>query len=1857
MAYGLKYFAEMIDRKGNSWNVKLYQDGWASGVSELRGGKPMLSLIYEGDEQNPFIQPILASRLELKLLVNDVDFENDIASMLSASESEWRVDINLVSGGADHLKWRGNIIVDTYQLQRCPYPYEVILIASDGIGRLRDIPFEDPAESSHQYVGRETQFAIIVKILNKLGHELQFVTADEWFETNMAQAQDDDPLAQTYVDQAIYWDSEKMQGWSCYDVLADIMIRKSLQLAQSIGAWFMTQLPECANATMIERRYNNDGTVYALPSIVVDRSVVIDETMTNFIEFGAIETAEKPIQSAGISYDHGVLESYLSNGGFEFWNPGVTDPLVWSIIDKGSGPWSRSADHYEGSYSFKISSDVDGPPYDPSAPRDPDDITRLEQQAIEPIILQPNQQSRLRLSFAHKYSLIGGADPLVQKEAFFALTCGDYAIQIKGDYSGFEWVQNSGAPIFFSYLPSQTWWGIFDSVPIDTPPTQDKIVAYFTTLIERIPFGSVRTVDWFWLDDIKLLPYSSTEGQVPTTERTIATLNAAISTYPLDLGVVYHGDGPALEAIARMTLASGDGTALWTYRAGSDDLPLASLQTSIIASYHWRACRIISGNILAQLSATSIPVIDGDRFILSSGTFNIDNVSCEGVWQEVKDDGESSTIVLTILQESEGTGGGGAGGMIVDAGSILARFTAEAATITARQNVMQSDGWDGVIDPVGSITTPGTIGWAIAGKDEAEFVVGTYDYLRAVGSSIEFGTSAELKINRAMNTDGLSITNPTAATVGVQAQHSPWLTLTCKAWDTVNLASGAVSWHIRAEGYPSPGPPGQIAPGGCLVFKTTGAQYIRRPFALDEQGRMLLAYGSGPFTVDGETIYGFSGEDFGVWPLILVSNIAGLNRAVVGWPQNNINSELYVTGDLYVGYTSGDPKWPSEPGGYANIGDAHITGTVYTTSLVNATNGIYLQALTPSVGTGQQYHSPWLVLECQAWKSDAPTSSEAVPWRIRSEGYWSPGHSGGCLVFGVQAQYNRRPFAIDEQGRMLLAHGTYHAAFDDEGNIYGFGGENFGDGVNWPLILSANIAGLNRVVIGWPEESIVSDLWVTGKIGVHMVNGEGLAVPATISSGSGAPGAAEADGSLYLRRDGAASTTAYLRVSAAWVPLLSGGGSASFASRVDITGITEQLRLCYDVSHYTSFTVASNGDLTLSGTTSKVILSGALDAGYGIHGADWPITAAKNNFYHNCAGLSITYSPNSETCVVYGYNYWPTPGNLIFVVAARPFPAGGDYSLAWDVTANHRMAINVGGNVMIGTLTSNAGLLEVFTTGIQFCASYDVSNRCTIQVASTGATAFVITSNNGAPTFTFNKSVSITGSGVTLTVSESAQFGGMIRSKGNTGYGSCTGIGVEFNWNGTTGSTSCCDRSAPYLAYPMDFYASYLIFYTGVHNYDGTEKMRLLAGGNFLIGTSASHAGLLEVLSTGVQFGLSYDANNRMTVQVASTGGTTFAIASNNGVPQFTFSRRVIVNSSGVSFSTNEAAEIGGMFRSKGNAGYGSCSGIGAEVNWNGTTGSYAVVDRTSPFNAYPMDFSASYMIWYTGVHSYDLTEKIRLIQGGNFLIGTNSSHAGLLEVFNTGIQLGLSYDASNRCTIQISSNGTTAFVITSSSGTPNFTFNKEVYQSGAADTYGMTIANPTASTLGAQYKDSPWLRIICHAWDTSGAKDDEVPWAIRNEGFGSPGHGGGVLVFKVESQYYRKPFAIDEQGRMLLAYGGEHIDYRNEGFPSGGHNYLYGFGGEDFGDWPIILSGDIAGLNRVVVGWPEQSIVSDLFVTGRVMVNMLNGEALTTPCTISSGNGAPAAAEPDGSIYLQRDAASGDPFLFVRESGVWVGK
>lgn len=124
------------------------------------------------------------------------------------------------------------------------------------------------------------------------------------------------------------------------------------------------------------------------------------------------------------------------------------------------------------------------------------------------------------------------------------------------------------------------------------------------------------------------------------------------------------------------------------------------------------------------------------------------------------------------------------------------------------------------------------------------------------------------------------------------------------------------------------------------------------------------------------------------------------------------------------------------------------------------------------------------------------------------------------------------------------------------------------------------------------------------------------AVP-TITSGSGAPSAAEPNGSLYLRSGGAADTTLYSRVSGAWVALENAGAVGAFTTLTATTLTATTAKL--------------------PGATELTIASGVITATQSRHYVDTEGDAASDNLdtiEGGSDGMLLVISPANDNRTV-----------------------------------------------------------------------------------------------------------------------------------------------------------------------------------------------------------------------------------------------------------------------------------------------------------------------------------------------------------------------------------------------------------------------------------------------------------------------------------------------------------------------------------------------------------------------------------------------------------------------------------------------
>lgn len=167
--------------------------------------------------------------------------------------------------------------------------------------------------------------------------------------------------------------------------------------------------------------------------------------------------------------------------------------------------------------------------------------------------------------------------------------------------------------------------------------------------------------------------------------------------------------------------------------------------------------------------------------------------------------------------------------------------------------------------------------------------------------------------NPANIASGLTLKNISPSVLS-GAQNSPAIALTQYSWNPTANASQENSWYIHNWGFSTSG-----TTGGVLTFtvRKPSDPLTISPFAIDEGGRTLLGYTKAH--LPGYS--GFWGEDFGQWSCILAG------KTVVGWPENNVTSDLRVTGNTTMdGFLGSSLNGGSARFGEGDSVEVSITG-------------------------------------------------------------------------------------------------------------------------------------------------------------------------------------------------------------------------------------------------------------------------------------------------------------------------------------------------------------------------------------------------------------------------------------------------------------------------------------------------------------------------------------------------------------------------------------------------------------------------------------------------------------------------------------------------------------------------------------------------------------------------------------------------------------------------------------------------------------------------------------------------------------------------------------------------------------------
>jgi len=284
----------------------------------IGGTSAPIKIRYKDDGENP-LNYVIGSECELNL-VSSTGFTAE--DLYTENEKDWRADVYI----ENVLYWRGYFLPDGISQPYSDENYDIRIIATDGLGKTKDIPYSD---GGILYRGFDTQKNILVKCLATLGISLDISIFTNTKETHMDAFSS--PLNQLSINQDRFIDVSN-NPLSVFDVLESILITYSARLFQCRGNWVLETILEKDGFTLNGYKYSSSGTLIGTTSQTQNLSAGgVDQQMT-ILNQSHVLTTENALKDTTAYYQYGFIRNSLSNGNFDTLD-GAGFFLNWSRVD------------------------------------------------------------------------------------------------------------------------------------------------------------------------------------------------------------------------------------------------------------------------------------------------------------------------------------------------------------------------------------------------------------------------------------------------------------------------------------------------------------------------------------------------------------------------------------------------------------------------------------------------------------------------------------------------------------------------------------------------------------------------------------------------------------------------------------------------------------------------------------------------------------------------------------------------------------------------------------------------------------------------------------------------------------------------------------------------------------------------------------------------------------------------------------------------------------------------------------------------------------------------------------------------------------------------------------------------------------------------------------------------------------------------------------------------------------------------------------------------------------------------------------------------------------------------------------
>lgn len=233
----IRFRAEWKDSQGFLSKFEISEKGYNDVVEEINTGPTPFTCHKPSQDISDIFIPIHPTQAQLNAS-SDTNFK--YRDLYTQDDRKYLGTWYKDTGSGYSVMWKGYLRASVFSEPYIHTPYPTSLTFIDGLETLKNTSFVDA--SGNSISGSKSIIKIVSLILNKLELSIGIKCGVNVYDSGMNTTDDDDPLAQSYYDTAIFYD--KNEPWDCHKVLTEILKPFGARIKQWEGYWWITRIQE-----------------------------------------------------------------------------------------------------------------------------------------------------------------------------------------------------------------------------------------------------------------------------------------------------------------------------------------------------------------------------------------------------------------------------------------------------------------------------------------------------------------------------------------------------------------------------------------------------------------------------------------------------------------------------------------------------------------------------------------------------------------------------------------------------------------------------------------------------------------------------------------------------------------------------------------------------------------------------------------------------------------------------------------------------------------------------------------------------------------------------------------------------------------------------------------------------------------------------------------------------------------------------------------------------------------------------------------------------------------------------------------------------------------------------------------------------------------------------------------------------------------------------------------------------------------------------------------------------------------------------------------------------------------------------